>query len=207
MKTAIRKIVLTFMFFLAVSPSNIYAENNPEILTITEGLKIATENNHIVKIATQDMNMSSADVLIAKARLYPSINASVSQTFLSNQPGAHFGPQSVNTAEKSSLAYGINAYQTIYNFGAKTSRYEEFRTIADSRKLSIDQMKNIVALNFIIAYFDLLETEKMITVAQKEVESLESHVKVAEGLYNEGVITKNDLLQGVVKLSDADSAC
>jgi len=192
------------MFLLTVSLSTVcYGESNASVMTITEGLKIATENNHIVKIATEDMNMSSADALIAKSRLYPSLNASASQTFLSNQPGAHFGPQNVNTAEKSSPAFGINAYQTIYNFGANTSRYEEFRTIADSRKLNIDLMKNLVALNFIIAYFDVLESEKMITVAQKEVESLESHVKVAESLYNEGVITKNDLLQGVVRLSDA----
>ena len=204
MKRTLKTAARMLMFLLTVSLSTVcYGESNASVMTITEGLKIATENNHIVKIATEDMNMSSADALIAKSRLYPSLNASASQTFLSNQPGAHFGPQNVNTAEKSSPAFGINAYQTIYNFGANTSRYEEFRTIADSRKLNIDLMKNLVALNFIIAYFDVLESEKMITVAQKEVESLESHVKVAESLYNEGVITKNDLLQGVVRLSDA----
>ena len=180
-----------------------YAEDNGAIMTITEGLKIATEHNHIVKIATQDMNISSADALVAKSRLYPSVNASASQTFLANQPGAHFGRQNVNTAERNSLAYGVNAYQTLYNFGANTSRYEEFRTIEDSRRLNIELLKNVVALNFIMTYFDVLESEKMISVAQREVESLGSHVKVAESLYNEGVITKNDLLQGVVRLSDA----
>lgn len=204
MNPAIKTIVLTFILLSAVSPSSIScAENGPQVITITEGLRLATENNHLVKIATQDMNMAADDALIAKAGLYPSVNASVSQTFLSNQPGAHFGPQNVHTAEKSSPAFGINAYQTIYNFGANTSRYEGFRTISDSRKLNIALTKNLVALNFIIAYFDVLESEKMITVAQREVESLGSHVKVAEGLYTEGVITKNDLLQGVVRLSDA----
>ena len=204
MKPAIKAIVRTFILLAAVSPSSIScAENGPAVMTITEGLRLATENNHLVKIATQDMNMSSDDALIAKSRLYPSLNASVSQTFLSNQPGAHFGPQNVTTAERSSSGFGINAYQTIYNFGADTSRYEEFMTLADSRKLNIALTKNLVALHFIITYFDVLETEKMMAVAQKEVESLGSHVKVAESLYNEGVITKNDLLQGVVRLSDA----
>jgi len=49
----------------------------------------------------------------------------------------------------------------------------------------------------------VLESEKMIAVAQKEVERLESHLNVARNLFNEGVITKNDLLQAGVRLSDA----
>jgi len=40
-------------------------------------------------------------------------------------------------------------------------------------------------------------------VAQREVERLESHLRIAESLYTEGVITKNDLLQAEVRLSDA----
>ncbi len=65
------------------------------------------------------------------------------------------------------------------------------------------RIRNLVALDFINTYFDLLETEKMILVAQKEVERFEEHLKVAQSLYTEGVITKNDLLQAEVMLSDA----
>jgi outer membrane protein TolC len=60
-----------------------------------------------------------------------------------------------------------------------------------------------VALDFIIAYFDLLETEKMELVGEKEVERLISHLTMAQSLYKEGVITRNDLLQAEVRLSDA----
>jgi outer membrane protein TolC len=43
----------------------------------------------------------------------------------------------------------------------------------------------------------------MMEVAEKEVERFESHLKVAQSLYAEGTITKNDLLQAEVMLSDA----
>jgi outer membrane protein TolC len=65
------------------------------------------------------------------------------------------------------------------------------------------RIKNLVALDFINTYFDLLEAERMVGVAQKEAERLEAHLKVAQSLYAEGVITKNDLLQAEVMLSDA----
>ena len=135
--------------------------------------------------------------------MLPIINASFSQTFLSQQPGAVFNSQSAFLSQKDFLSYGINVYQTIYDFGANISLYEASKTFIDVTKLDLERIKNLVALDFINAYFDLLETEKMILVAQKQVERFESHLKVAENLYAEGVITKNDLLQAEVMLSDA----
>jgi outer membrane protein TolC len=60
-----------------------------------------------------------------------------------------------------------------------------------------------VSLDFALAYFDLLEAEKLVLVARKEVESVSSHLRDAQTLYENGIITKNDLLQAEVRLSDA----
>lgn len=64
-------------------------------------------------------------------------------------------------------------------------------------------MRNLVSLDFALIYFDILESEKMVLVAEKEVERIESHLRDAQNLYDEGVITKNDLFQTEVRLSDA----
>jgi outer membrane protein TolC len=199
-----RAIFISCVFILAIIPFNLlHAKDNKNIITLSEGLKIATENNRLVKIAFREKDISYEDTIIARSKLLPGINANVSQTFLSHQPGAHMGTQQVYTSEKSYLSYGINAYQSIFSFGENISRYEASKSILDAKKLNIDMIRNIVALNFIIAYFDVLESEKMIAVAQKEVERLESHLNVASNLFNEGVITKSDLLQAGVRLSDA----
>ena len=166
-------------------------------------MRSTTDNNRLIKIASLNKDIASADTLVAKSKLLPSINTSFSQTFLSHQPGAVFNSQSAFLSEKDFLSYGINVYQTIYDFGGNISLYKASKTSLDVTKLDLERIKNLVALDFINAYFDLLETEKMILVAQKEVERFESHLKVAENLYAEGVITKNDLLQAEVMLSDA----
>lgn len=180
-----------------------YAENAPKILTLYEGLKLATDNNRIIKIVSFNKEIASADTLVARSKLLPSIQASFSQTFLARQPGAIFGPQEVFTSQKDFLSYGINIYQTIYDFGANISRYNASKTYLDLTNLDLVRIKNLVALDFINTYFDLLEAERMVGVAQKEAERLEAHLKVAQSLYAEGIITKNDLLQSEVMLSDA----
>ncbi|MFH0933366.1 MAG: TolC family protein [Nitrospirota bacterium] len=193
-----------FLPFLALSFfSNCFAEDTARIITISEGLRLATDNNRIIKIASLNKDIASADTLVAKSKLLPSLNASFSQTYLSHQIGALFDSRSAFLSQKDYLSYGINVYQTIYDFGANISLYEASKTFLDVTKLDLVRIRNLVALDFINTYFDLLETEKMILVSQKEVERFEAHLRVAQSLYTEGVITKNDLLQAEVMLSDA----
>jgi outer membrane protein len=188
---------------LAIFYSNHCLADDNKMLTLSDGLKLATDNNRLIKIASIAKNIASVDTLAAKSRLLPNINASLNQTFLAHQPGALFDSQTAFLAEKNSLSYEIDIYQTIYDFGANLSRYKASKTIVDVTKLDMARIRNLVALNFINAYFDLLETEKMVVVAQKEAERFESHLKVAQSLYDEGAITKSDLLQAEVMLSDA----
>jgi outer membrane protein TolC len=65
------------------------------------------------------------------------------------------------------------------------------------------QSKNQAALDFIIAYLDLLEAEKLLTVSQEEIKQYEAHKKDTETRYRAGVITKNEVLQVNVTLADS----
>jgi outer membrane protein TolC len=122
---------------------------------------------------------------------------------LAYQPGAIFGSQSVRTADKDYPSYGVNVHQTLFDFWARESLYRASRESLELTKTDILRTKNLVALDFVTAYFTLLEFEKMVGVGQREVESLESHQQVAKNLYDAGAITKNDLLQAEVRLSDS----
>lgn len=192
-------VLFAVAFFTMVFAYSSYAE----VLTLSDGLSLAIENNRSIKISGYEELISEADTLIAKSPMLPRVNASLSQTFLSDQPGAIFGSQTVNTAEKDFLSYSLSVQQTLYDFRKNAARYEASRTLLNSRRLDTARIHNLVALDFVTGYFDLLETEKMVLVTQKEVEMLESHYRNAETLYEEGVITKNELLQAQVKISDA----
>ncbi len=179
------------------------AEEHPALMTLSQGLELATENSRLIKIASRGRDVSSADVSIAFSRYLPSINASMGQTFLAHQVVGILGSLTAPESDRNFLSYGFDVQQVLYDFGGRSSRYEAASTALDNATLNIDRVKNLVALDFIIVYLDILETEKMELVGEREVERLVSHLSMARSLYKEGVITRNDLLQSEVRLSDA----
>jgi len=174
-----------------------------EVLTLSQGLKLVTEDSRVLKITRQQESISEADTFIAKAKMLPEINASLNQTFLAHQPYAVFGTLTVPSSNKDFYTYSLNVQQTLYDFKGNASRYEASEAILETKRLDTRRVKNLVAIDFALIYFDLLESEKTIFVVEKEVGSLEAHLGDAQSLYAEGAITKNDLLQAEVRLADA----
>src|SRR5208283_2694715 len=145
-------------------PALCIAEENTAVMTLSEGLKLATESSRLVKIASLDRDVSSADVRIAFSKYLPSVNGSVSQTFQARQAIAIFDSFSVPESDKSYLSYGFDARQILYDFGGRSSHYEAAAAALDNAALNIARVKNVIALDFVNAYFDVLEAEKMILV-------------------------------------------
>jgi outer membrane protein len=198
-KKGFLKVFFKVLIFYLVSAGIAHAD----VLTLSEGLGLVTKDSRLVKISKREESVSEADTLLARSKMLPTIDASLSQTFLAYQPDAIFGPQTVPMSEKDFLSYSLSIQQTLYDFKKNSSSYEASKLILETKKFDTNRIKNLVSLDFAVMYFDLLESEKMILVAEKEVERLESHLRDAKNLYDEGVITKNDLFQAEVRLSDA----
>ena len=189
-------LVMTF-FALLISTAH------SETLTLPAGLKLVNENSRLIKITGHEEKISEADTLIAKSRTLPEINAGWGYTSLADQPTAIFGLQTVPVSERDFLFYSLNVQQTLYDFQKSASKYEASKKMLNARKIDTERVRNLLAIDFVLVYLDLLEAENLLKVSEKEVERLESHLRDAKSLYEEGVITKNDLLQAEVKISDA----
>lgn len=194
------------LFSLVVISAVIFIDRQAAVagtLTLHDGLRSVTQGNRLIRIALSEEAVSEADTLLARSAMLPNVNASISQTLLAHQPAAIFGRQTVPISEKGFLSYSLTVQQLLYDFKASISRYEASKAVLRSKELDTKRVRGLVALNFALKYFDLLEIEKMRLASEKEVQRLESHLKDAKSLYTEGVITKNDLLQAEVRLSDS----
>lgn len=199
--------LLPFLFFTVAGfvlslapPFSLYGER----LTLSEGLKVVTEENMVVKMKRQDELISESDTMIARSGLLPQILGTYTQNYIEKQQGARIGgSQFAYTQQKDFYTYSLTVQQILWDFRGTLSVYEASRKIQETRQLESKRTKNYVALVFAFGYFDLLESEKMIIVAEKETQMVDSHLTMARNLFNEGVITKNDLLQAEVRLSDA----
>lgn len=178
-------------------------EKDGRLLTIPEGLSLVLRDSRLVKIETADKEMSFDDTLLALSPLLPHISAHISKTYNSYTPEMKFGAMTVPMGDRNPLSGGFDIYQTLFDFGKSISNYKASTEMLHARKASLESVKRAVALEFIVSYFEVLEIEKMITVAEKEVESLGSYLHDMEHLYEQGIIVENDLLPARVKLADA----
>lgn len=201
----LKRLFLLILFILGAENSFGFQEKAGDItlLTLKEGLYTVTEESRLIRIESLNKRMADSEVSLARARFLPQINAYARQTYLAYQPGARFGPQEVYTSQKEFLSYGVTLYQSLFRGGADISLYRAAQQNLDITRSNLKGLKNLVALEFINAYLDLLEIEKLLNVSQKEIESLEGHFKDAIAMYEEGMITKNEKLEIEVRLSDA----
>jgi outer membrane protein len=174
-----------------------------EALTLVQGLKLATTNSRLIRISEREEDMAKEDALISRAKLLPEVNASAGLTSFAHQPGAVFGSLSAPTSEITFPAYALTVEQTLYDFQKNASKYKASMIGVDVRKIDTRRIRNIVGLSFAVAYFDLLESDRMVDVAEKEVERVESHLRDTKNLYEQGAVTKNDVLQAEVRLADS----
>ncbi len=173
------------------------------LLTIPDGLSLVLKDNRLIKIENAGKDMTFDDTLIALSPLLPHLSANMAKTYNRYTPAMIFGGMDVQMGDRNPLTANVDIYQTLFDFGKSISNYKASTEMLSARKASVESVKRMVLLEFIVSYFDLLEAEKMIIVTEKEIESLTSYLGDMEQLYAQGIIVENDLLPAKVKLADA----
>jgi outer membrane protein TolC len=172
-------------------------------LSLEEGLKIVSETGRDASIARSQEKAARSNVSVARAAWLPQVNAYGYETWMRYEPAAKFGPAVVVTAQDTFLTYGVTATQLLYDFGRTSSAINAAQYGAEAREIETLRARNRSALEFIIAYYDLLEAEKLLKVADEDVKRYEAHKQDAEARYKAGVVTRNEVLQAEVTLADA----
>jgi len=187
--------------FLLLSLS--FSPLSAQALSLAEGLKTVTESGRDVRIAQSDEEIARGSVSLARSPWLPSVDLYARETWLRYQPEAKFSGTNVATSQDKFATYGLKATQLLYDFGKTSAGIHSAQFGLKAREIETSRAKNQAALEFIMAYLDLLESEKLFQVALDEVTRYEAHKKDATTRYAAGVITKNEVLQADVMLSDS----
>jgi outer membrane protein TolC len=195
-------IKICIFIFLICFCRSAYAGEGIRLITISQGIQIVLKDNRLIRIALPENEMAYQDSLIVRSALLPQFNANVTKTFNRFQPAMKFGSTDINTSDKEPLAYGFDVYQTLFDFGKSLSNYRASKELFKAQEAHAEGVKRVATLEFIVAYFNLLEVDKMIIVFEKEVENLTAYLNDIEHLYEQGAAVKNDLLPAKVRLAD-----
>ena len=172
-------------------------------LSLQEGLKVVVASGRDVTIARSDEDAARAGVDLSRSPWLPWVDIYGRETWLHYQPEAKtpFGP--MPTSQDKFLTYGVKATQLLYDFGKTSSSINAAQSGLKARQIETDRTRSQSALEFTIAFLDLLESEKLLKVATEEVTRYEAHKKDTEARYKAGVVTRNEVLQADVMLADS----
>ncbi len=174
-----------------------------EALNLGEGLRIVLETGRDIRIARTREESAQSSVWAARSGLFPRIDVYANQTWLANQPAAKTPFGTMPTSNDRYYAYGLSATQILYDFGKTYSSIDAAKYALKAKEIETRRAANRSALDFIIAYYDLLEADKLLQVAGEDVQRYEGHKKDADARYSAGVVTRNEVLEADVKLADS----
>jgi len=193
-------VVFVFLTFRIVPLS--FAEN------IQDAWKTALSVNNRLQASKKNIESMNQSLEAAKSARYPSLNIESGYTILNEAPAAVVSIPNVPatqmpTAEDRSLAYKTMATLPLYTGGRISSGIDA--ASAGLEGAIQDDMKSLldIKMNVVDAYVGILRSRHGVDVSESNVESLSSHVKDVTNFYEQGIITKNDLLSAKVSLSDA----
>jgi outer membrane protein len=206
-------LILVFILFICGYFTNaVFAEDaNTEVFTLEKSVKEAIDKNWGVKTKEQKIEEAQYAKKKAKADLLPRF----STTYNYRREGEVNtwdmpSPQDPNTTVSVALGTEDNYQwqstitQPIFTGFALTSAYELAKLGIDLSNMELEIEKLDIALKAKEAYFNILKADKAVTVTQSAVESLKSHLKVAQSFYDVGMIPINDLLKAEVELANSE---
>jgi outer membrane protein TolC len=172
-------------------------------LTLTECLEQARRNNPSLRTSAWDSRIAEANVRLSSSTRYPRVDAQAGYTMQLEPQAVKINGFTAETQEPDFAFAGLSGTYTIYDFGRRDARISQARSLADSTADRFEARRSDVSLQVIEAYFGILEAGKLITAAEEEVAQVEQHRKIAQALFEEGVVTRNDVLQADVRLAAA----
>ena len=184
--------IIVLLSTMALSP--VHAATR---LTLNDCIDKALANHPSIRSAQEDLNAGEGRVVQAAAPYLPQVQASTGYSENYALGGA-FG----NSSTKS-YTTTVSVNQIIYDFGRTGHALDAARLGAQSAELDLDRVVQIVVLNVKQAYYALLQSKKLVTVAQQTLAQTESHLKQAEAFFRAGSKPRFDVTRAEVDVNNA----
>jgi len=183
--------------FILIFSAVVYNANAQVKLTLRQCIDSAIANNLELKQAELQMSSARIDWQQSKTNLLPTLNGFASHGInqgRSIDPFSNaFVDQQINFAQ-----YGINSGVTLFN-GLGLQRTVQQNALAyEAAKMDVQQMKDNLTLNTILAYLQVLTNEDLLEQSLSQLEVSKQQVERLQKMDREGAIIPSQLtnLQG-----------
>ncbi len=188
-------LIMTSLFCFSASVAH------AELLTLKECLARASAGNYSLRVSAHDEKIAAQGVEIARGGFLPRVDLQGGYTAQLEPQAINFSGGSFATQDADYPFLSLTIYQTLYDFGRTDSRFQRAQATREATSYAYAGQEKEVFLQVVRAYFGILQEQKLQRSAEEEVAQMADHLRVAHNFYEQGVVTRNDLLQAEVRLA------
>ena len=186
-------------------------------LTLKESIDMALQENKEMKAMQEKYKVATYGVMESVGNFLPSVN--VATNYSRAEGGRQFefpiatradlttgeilyeASAKASFIEKESHDTKLEVIQPIFQGGALWSSLSMARAQKDATHYELQSSRNDIVLRVQEAYYGVLETEKYLLAMDQAVDLAREHVRVAQTLYDAGMVGKAETLRADVLLS------
>jgi len=182
------------------------ASARAETLSLSECLQLARQANPTLQTQKLEPLLAAEQVRESRSAYLPQIDLTAGYTAQADPQQVLIAGRAEPTQDQNYAHLSLSAEQLLYDFGRSSARVSGAQDRAAAAGADLAAGEQDLSLKTIGAYFQVLEAEQLLESARQEVEQVEEHRRVAAALFEQGVVTRNDLLQAEVRLAASRQA-
>jgi len=193
-----KKIKYLMIFIMGTT---VLAQQSP--LTLKESLEIGLKSSKEIKLSESAVTSADAKLTEISSNLYPQLSVGFNYNHLSDVPVQFSSPIFSATGNPIDALYANATIEQPLFTGLKLL---SLRNAAEYGKeaalVQSSQTINQKAFTIHMSFWNLYRTEKLVKVLRENIAGLEKHLKDTELFFQNGLVTKNDLLKLKVRVSE-----
>jgi outer membrane protein len=193
---------IIYLLIFSVNVSAVFAE------TLEDAWKTALTADQRLQASRKNTESSRQTLSAAKAERLPALAIESGYTVLNHAPAAainnpQFPVKQFPMAEDQSFSYKTTLSVPLFTSGRISSGIDAARSVLNT--VIQEEIKTVldVKLSVADAYIGILRAKRLVEVADSNVAVLSAHARDVSNFYEQGMVTKNDLLASRVSLADA----
>lgn len=160
------------------------------------------KNNKTIKALKEQEKAKEFLIKKSEGLLYPSLDADISYNFLNSEPKFKTPQGSLPANEDSYLKGQLILSYIIYDFGRRNSIINQASIDKSITNLYLQKEINDQIFNIGKLFYQIISLKKAKEVYEEELKNLLEHKKKVDGFYDEGLVTKNEVLQINLEISN-----
>ena len=215
MNNRLLKYITTFLLIVSCSAAvQLYGQNvnvsankgANDSLVLSQIIRVVLDQHPSIQEAQEAIKAADIKIALAKTAYQPTVDGNASFTRIGPAPSFDFpGFGKISLAPANNYTTSIDYHQNIYDFGKTASEVAVETENRELAKLSIDQIKQRLAIMAVNTFYTLAYLQQAIIIKEQQITTLHEHLDFVIKKKETGSATQYEVITTKVKISATEN--